>query len=114
MGDENEGGVMPTEAEWGTARELAGEWAAPGCVSQTATAIAEAMAAARRGLEADRDRLKAALEMLAQCRHVSGSAQGAFRTNLRITDAVLAGADVRAAATVEAILFGTWTKENRP
>jgi hypothetical protein len=59
-------------------------------------------------VEADRDRLKAALEMLAQCRHVSGSAQGAFRCNLRITDAVLAGADVRDVDTVEAIVNGEW------
>jgi hypothetical protein len=59
-------------------------------------------------LEAERDRLRAALKMLAQCRHVSGSAQGAFRTNLRITDAVLAGADVRDVDTVEAIVSGDW------
>ncbi len=58
--------------------------------------------------EDDRDRFRAALELLAQLRHVSGSAQGAFRSNLAIVDAVLAGADVRDLVTVEAIAAGTW------
>lgn len=56
-------------------------------------------------------RLRAALEMLAQVRHVSGSAQAAFRSNLRLTDAVLAGADVRDLETVAAIAEGTWQSE---
>ena len=54
------------------------------------------------------ERLRAALEMLAQIRHVGGSAQGVFRSNLRLVDAVLAGADVRDLATVEAIAEGAW------
>lgn len=58
--------------------------------------------------EHERDRLRAALEMLAQVRHVSGSAQGAFRTNLRLVDAALAGADVRDRREVAAIAAGTW------
>lgn len=65
----------------------------------------------------ERDRLKAALQMLAQTRHVSGSAQGVFRSHLMLVDAVLAGADVRDLAAVEAIAAGTWqaktTKENQ-
>lgn len=56
----------------------------------------------------ERDRFRAALEMLAQVRHVSGSAQPAFRMNLHMVDAVLAGADVRDVDTVEAIAAGTW------
>jgi hypothetical protein len=54
------------------------------------------------------ERLRSALETLAQVRHVSGSAQGAFRSNLRIVDAVLLGADVRDLEQVEAIVLGTW------
>jgi hypothetical protein len=38
--------------------------------------------------------LHAALSMIAQTRHVSGSAQGAFRSNLRIADAALAGVNL--------------------
>jgi hypothetical protein len=53
-------------------------------------------------------RLRAGLEMLAQVRHVSGSAQATFRRNLQLVDAVLAGADVHDLATVEAIAAGTW------
>lgn len=56
-------------------------------------------------------RLRAGLEMIAQIRHVSGSAQAAFRGNVRLADAVLAGADVRDINTVEAIAAGTWTPE---
>lgn len=59
-------------------------------------------------VKAERDRLRAALEMLAQVRHVSGSAQCAFRSNLRLIDAALAGADVRDLETVEKIAEGTW------
>jgi hypothetical protein len=51
-------------------------------------------------------RLRAGLEMLAQVRHVSGSAQAAFRHNLRVVDAVLAGADVRVLEVVEALAAG--------
>jgi hypothetical protein len=51
-------------------------------------------------------RLRAGLEMLAQVRHVAGSAQAAFRQNLRLVDAVLAGADVRNLEVVEAIAAG--------
>lgn len=72
------------------------------------------MASVGTMIAAEADRLRAALEMLAQIRHVSGSAQAAFRSNLRVVDAVLAGADVRDVATVEAIAAGTWkptTKE---
>jgi hypothetical protein len=58
--------------------------------------------------EHDRDRFRAALELIAQVRHVSGSAQAAFRSTLRTVDAVLAGADVRDVETVEAIAAGTW------
>jgi len=54
-------------------------------------------------------RLRAGLEMIAQIRHASGSAQSAFRGNLRLADAVLAGADVRDIETVEAIAAGAWT-----
>jgi hypothetical protein len=57
---------------------------------------------------AEEGRLRAALEMLAQVRSVSGSAQAHMRTQLRIIDAVLAGADVRELATVEAVAAGTW------
>ena len=53
-------------------------------------------------------RLHAALEILAQVRHVSGSAQAAFRSNLRLVDAVLQGADVRDLATALAIAAGRW------
>ena len=59
-------------------------------------------------LTAERDRLKAALGMIAQVRHVSGSAQGAMRSNLRIADAALAGADVRDIDTTIAIAEGRW------
>jgi len=58
------------------------------------------------------DRLRAALTMIAQVRHVSGSAQGAFRSNLRIADAALAGADMSDLATVEAVANGTWEKRS--
>lgn len=68
--------------------------------------VNDAMAAAA----CEAARVRAALEMLAQVRHVSGSAQGAFRTTLRIVDAVLAGADVRDIAAVEAIAAGTWRR----
>lgn len=64
--------------------------------------------------EHERDRYRAALELLSQIRHVSGSAQAAFRSNLRTVDAVLRGADVRNVETVEAIANGTWKpKEDR-
>jgi hypothetical protein len=56
-------------------------------------------------------RLRAGLEMLAQVRHVSGSAQAAFRHNLRVVDAVLAGADVRVLEVVESLAAGKeWRK----
>lgn len=58
----------------------------------------------------ENDRLRSALAMIAQVRHVSGSAQGAFRSNLRVADAVLAGADVRSVDAVEAIVSGKWVK----
>lgn len=61
-------------------------------------------------IEEDHARLRAGLEMLAQIRHVSGNAQPAFRSQLRTIDAILAGADVRDVAVVEAIAAGTWTK----
>lgn len=53
--------------------------------------------------------IESGLKMLAQVRSVRGSAQGTHRSHLRIVDAVLAGADVRDLATVEAIAAGTWT-----
>lgn len=56
----------------------------------------------------ERDRFRAALEMLSQVRHVSGSAQGWMRSQLAMIDAVLNGADVRDLKTVEAIAAGTW------
>ena len=49
------------------------------------------------------DRLRAGLEMIAQVRHVDGSAQAAFRSNLKLADAVLAGKDVRSLEVVEEI-----------
>jgi hypothetical protein len=58
--------------------------------------------------EEERDRLKAALEMLAQVRHVSGNAQGHMRSQLRTIDAALAGADLRRMDVVEAVAAGTW------
>lgn len=66
-------------------------------------------------IEEDHARLRAGLEMLAQIRHVSGNAQPAFRSQLRTIDAILAGADVRSLAVVEAIAAGTWkpTEEGR-
>ena len=108
------------------AEQLAWELETEQSVSACIDRITDALAAARAGgegagreqlqhaldaglaLAAERDRLRAGLSMLAQCRHVSGSAQGAFRSNLAITDAVLAGADVRDFATVDAISRGTW------
>lgn len=59
-------------------------------------------------IEEDHARLRAGLEMLAQIRSVSGNAQPAFRSQLRTIDAILAGADVRDLAVVEAIAAGTW------
>jgi hypothetical protein len=56
----------------------------------------------------DAARYKAALEMIAQIRAISGSPQGHFRSTLWMVDAVLAGADVRDLETVEAIEKGTW------
>lgn len=53
-------------------------------------------------------RLRAALGMIAAVRHVSGSAQGAFRCNLRVADAALAGADLTSVEVVEAVAAGTW------
>ena len=51
------------------------------------------------------DRLRAALELLAQIRHVSGSAQAAFRSNLKMIDAVLErGLDVRKDGALEELL----------
>lgn len=58
--------------------------------------------------EADRDKYRAALDIIAQVRAVTGSAQGAFRSNLKIADAALAGADLRDADTVEAVVCGRW------
>lgn len=49
-------------------------------------------------------RLRAALELIAQVRHVSGSAQGAFRSNLKIADAALAGKDLRSVEAVEEVM----------
>lgn len=60
----------------------------------------------------ENDRLSAALLQISQVRHVSGSAQGAFRSNLRIADAALAGADMSDLATVEAVANGTWEKRS--
>lgn len=60
------------------------------------------------GLELENARLRAALELIAQVRHASGSAQGAFRANLQIADAALAGADLRDLSTVEAVSSGSW------
>lgn len=54
-------------------------------------------------LRDENDRLRAGLEMLAQVRHVDGSAQAAFRSNLKLADAVLAGKDVRKLEVVEEI-----------
>ncbi len=59
-------------------------------------------------LRAESQRLRAGLEMLAQCRHISGNAQRHMRTQLLTIDAILAGADVRDIATVVAIAAGTW------
>jgi hypothetical protein len=53
-------------------------------------------------------RYRACLEMIAQIRAISGSAQGNFRSTLRMVDAVLKGADVRELATVESIEKGNW------
>lgn len=53
-------------------------------------------------------RLRAALELIAAVRGVSGSAHAAFRSNLRIADAALKGADTRVLSVVEAIEKGTW------
>jgi hypothetical protein len=53
-------------------------------------------------------RLRSGLEIIAACRAVTGSAQGAFRSNLRIADAALAGADLRKVEVVEAVCSGTW------
>lgn len=54
-------------------------------------------------------RLRAALELIAAVRHVSGSAQAAHRVNVRVADAALAGADLADAGVVEAVAAGTWT-----
>ena len=55
------------------------------------------------------ERLRAALSIIAQVRHVSGSAQGAFRNNRRVGGAALAGADFTDLDTVVAVAEGTWT-----
>lgn len=120
---------MASEQALAVARKIAEQaigYPARGLVRDAAGIIDDALAQARAAgeaagreqlqhaldaglaLAAERDRLRAGLEMLAQCRHVSGSAQGAFRSNLAIADAVLAGADVRDFATVDAITKGTW------
>lgn len=77
--------------------------------------VAEAKQEERDAAIAERDRLRAGLEMLAQIRSVSGNAQPAFRSQLRTIDAILAGADIRDLPTVEAIAAGTWktTEEGR-
>lgn len=70
------------------------------------TSVADAL----RRISDERARLYAALDMLSQVRHVSGSEQDAFRSNLQFIDAVLEGADVRNIETVEAIAMGMWRK----
>lgn len=76
-------------------------------VTKLAEIIAKNAASIERVM-AERDRLRAALHLIAACRSVSGSAQGAFRSNLRVADAALAGADLRDLETVEAVALGTW------
>lgn len=56
----------------------------------------------------ENDRLRSALLLISQVRAVNGSAQGAFRCNLRTADAALAGADLRDVDTVMAVADGTW------
>ncbi len=79
-------------------------------VSEGASTLRDLTAGFLEGarLKDENARLRAALEMLAQTRSVSGSAQGHFRTQRAILDAVLLGADVRKLEEVEAIVAGTW------
>lgn len=55
-------------------------------------------------------RLRAALELLAQVRHVSGNAQSHMRSQLRTIDAVLAGLDVRDVDQLAAAIEGRWQR----
>lgn len=71
---------------------------------------AKQLEAGLSALEEENARLRAGLELLAAVRHVSGSAQGHMRSQLRIIDALLSGADLRDLATVEAVAAGTWTE----
>jgi uncharacterized coiled-coil protein SlyX len=62
------------------------------------------------------DNYRAALELITAVRHITGSAQGAFRSNLAIADAAINGADLRNIETIEAVVKGTWShsmKERR-
>ena len=61
-------------------------------------------------IDDEEQRLRTALEMIAQVRHVHGSAQANFRYTLRFVDAVLEGADVRKLEVVESIAKGLWVK----
>jgi len=53
---------------------------------------------------------RAALEMIAQVRHVCGSAQGWHRSTLMIADAALAGADMTNPETAIKVAEGKWSK----
>jgi hypothetical protein len=53
---------------------------------------------------------KAALEMIAAVRHVSGSAQGVMRSHLMIADAALEGADFTDPETAIKVAEGKWRK----
>jgi hypothetical protein len=77
-------------------------------IAERAMAVSESIKNDMLAVCEERNRLRAALEMLAQVRHVCGSAQGTFRRHLALVDAVLAGADVRDLETVEAVAAGTW------
>lgn len=57
----------------------------------------------------DWKRLRAALEILAQVRHISGNAQPHMKQQLRLIDAVLLGADLRDVDTMGAVSEGKWT-----
>jgi hypothetical protein len=71
--------------------------------------MTDLQAMAFRKVIGERDRYKAALEMIAQIRHVQGNAQANHRWTLSMVDAVLErGADVRDLATVEALVNGTF------
>lgn len=59
-------------------------------------------------LRAEVERLRAALEFLAQDRNLSGPVGPTFCENLVVARCVLKGADVRNPGEVDAIVSGTW------